>query len=441
MKIKIELILEKNFELDNEGNIKIYLIEECKNNLTEKYFKQIRLNEKNKDLKLIKFDETGDFYYFGETKVNLMNGFGFLCNKNQSEFYLGEFINDVFTNGIWMKNNREVLIGSFYYDYADPIKNNFNGMMLVTRKNENSKGKNYRLNMKNGKFNFENKEFLGTSVNVNEFDEIKVEYSTQYGDIDEIKTKYSLNIFKEKFNEENYFYKIKLENFSKLGELDNYYVSDNTSFYRAFYEDEKEYYFAEAFNQKNLKYRGYFTILSENPNQIFPIFVSGENYLGISHLIDYEKNIKYKGSFHKGLFKRGNCFLNYNNKKLNIFGEFYKYKYNSLKGGFSNGSILENKELLGKYLRIINKEITYGEVLYKNSEYDLGKFKGDIKDNKRHGNGIYEYKSRQGEKLGKYNGEWQNNKRHGKGNLIINIGEGHEMNLNGIWENDILIKS
>ena len=62
-------------------------------------------------------------------------------------------INDVFTNGIWIKNNREVLIGSFFYDYADPIKNNFNGMMLVTRKNENSKGKNYRLNMKDGKFN------------------------------------------------------------------------------------------------------------------------------------------------------------------------------------------------------------------------------------------------------------------------------------------------
>ena len=144
-----------------------------------------------------------------------MNGFGFISNKNQSEFYLGYFEDDAFVKGFWMKNEREILIGEFFYKGKNKIKNEFKGIMINIRECDYySAIRDFKYELKFGYFKFKKNELSGYSIHVNEFNEIEIKKSLFSNEKNNLKN-LIINIFKDNFpNKINTkCYNIKLEIF------------------------------------------------------------------------------------------------------------------------------------------------------------------------------------------------------------------------------------
>ena len=111
-------------------------IEKCQEFFKEKNLNEYREKEKNEKIRILNFNNEEDFFYFGETlsedSPDVMEGFGFISNKKENEFILGNFKEDNFIKGIWIKNNGEVFIGEFIYNDTKDVckKTNFKGVML-----------------------------------------------------------------------------------------------------------------------------------------------------------------------------------------------------------------------------------------------------------------------------------------------------------------------
>jgi hypothetical protein len=130
---------------------------------SQEYFNSKNLNsyrdfEKNNKINFLNFDlnreinEDGNCFYFGETEIKNkseeINGFGFFCDKKESEIYLGNFSDDKFLNGIYIKNQSEIFIGEFYYkDFENKnTKTNFTGVIFDIQKNQENEKNNYNHN-------------------------------------------------------------------------------------------------------------------------------------------------------------------------------------------------------------------------------------------------------------------------------------------------------
>jgi hypothetical protein len=426
--------------LNDNGIIHQDLFEKCQNHLIKENLITIQQKSNKTNIKIIQFDETRDYYYFGETVEEenewIMEGFGFLSNKNKSEYYLGFFEDDCFSNGIWQRNSRELFIGEMFYN-SDNIKVAFSGLIIKSRECTDKFAINhYILDLKFGEFYLDKNFYLGFSIHQSETGEIKVDYKfflKSNNNADSKYINYCLNISRNIMNE--FKYKKIYEIFkTDCKTLVKYFIQDNTSLINVIVKPngEREYYAEYIMDNNNMiLYRGEFKNLSSNYQIIKPNLTDAKS--GI--LIDITNNIRFIGSILDGQIKNGK--MNYTSIENNIRSEY------SLEGNFINneeknkgqlffGSIKKNNFLIAKDLTIIDKGIEYGHLFYE----DKSTYRGYILNNDRNYVGEYIYMDNNENLSYHYYGGWKKGKREGVGKLTIKLNKDEFLEVSGEWMNN-----
>lgn len=292
---------------------------------SQKYFQEKNLNsyrekERNDKIRILHLCQEEDYFYFGETlsknKSYIMNGFGFISNQKDNEFYLGKFSEDNFEKGIWIKNKDEIFIGDFFYKNSKEIyqKTNFEGIIC----NKNEKIVNFLI----GQFDFNNSDFNGISLNLNMEEnnnnlaisdygidkEIRIDFGSFKNNRKNCEEFFSLLIF-EKFklgnnnnNDDNNSeilenFKMSLANFNDDKLTNDYYLMDGNSILRIILEKEKN----ENNNNNSNDFKFYAEIIIDENNK--NIYRGGFlNDFNINNNINNVNNLNN---------------LNYNNNNIN----------------------------------------------------------------------------------------------------------------------------
>lgn len=407
------------------------LIEDSLNkNLTEGNLSNLR--QLNNDIRMLKFDDDKKVSYIGETKKpdedsipTLMDGFGLFKKAGEEdgqneECFLGEFSQDNFKKGIWVKNQENYFIGEF--DYGANIhkheKTSFSGLIININEKENENSLNFLF----GNLNFTNSTFNGISIKYfTDSKEIIIDAGVFEKGKKNSKEFLTIKLFlEEKENNETTIssFKIIFTDYENDELKNSAYIQDEFSLIKMLPEDKK-FYSVISYDNKII-YRGDFTV--KDINEIIPIFD------GIGILIDNENNIKYFGEFRDG--KRegiGNLIINYKNDKD-------KNGQKILTGVFSNDNFTEG-DVVEEGKKIIengefdeNFVLKRGTIYFENNEYYCGEFS----NNKREGNGLYRYENKY-----EYHGQWKDGMREGEGTLFM---EEREKLIKGEWRQNNLIK-
>jgi hypothetical protein len=432
--------LKENINL----NLIFDLIKKSKEFFKEKNLNEYREKEENEKIRILNFYEDENFFYFGETlsdadnEPNIMEGFGFILNEKEDEFYLGNFKNDNFIKGIWMKGKNNIFLGEFLY-------NDLNELYKKT----NFKGLNFNLLEEKslflfGEFDFVNFDFTGISLklfndNNNSNNNLFLESGSYRNNKKNSKDMISLFIYnniKEKNSNENNnnntSFKLKFASYENEKLYNNHYIMDNNSIIKIGSNKDNNNndnnidnnkYFSEFIIDNDILFRGEFKNESLNENEIKPIFY------GQGIFINAKDNIRYKGNFDNGK-KDGPKETLY---VLNSI-ENSNYILNKYEGEFKSDYLIKGNIFENDHKYIENGEFDENLVLKKGSLYyeKSESYTGDFKNLKREGNGVYIYEDKK-----EYNGDWKDNNRHGRGTLFM---EDRNKYILGEWEDNKLKK-
>lgn len=405
-------------------------IENCQKFFNEKNLNEYRDKEKNDNLRVLNFNDEENFFYFGETfsaeKPDLINGFGFISNVTENEFYLGNFEEDNFLRGIWQKNPQEIFIGNFKYLNKEDknLKTNFDGVMFNKTENfskflcgdfdfQNSDFKGFSM-----QFDIEQKENSQDSRNLIIFDD--GEFKNNKRNCPEL-----LTVLISEDKNKSISFKYILANYVDDKITNDYYLLDSSSIIRMNGNNENNNltYYSEVIENNGTLFRGEFK--NENQNEIQPIFQ------GPGIIIDTNENLRYKGNFENGKKSGPNETL----LVLNIPANNGNISIKKFEGEFQNdnfvkGSVMENgnKFIQDAIFEEKDFSIKHGTIFHEKNE----QYTGDFVNNKRHGEGVYRYEDKK-----EYHGQWKEGNRHGSGTLFM---EDRNKRIEGEWENNKLKK-
>ncbi len=412
--------LEKNF---------YELIEDLSNKfLREENLENLR--KYNKEIRLLKFENNTEISYIGETSKGKedilptkMHGFGLYKNQNpENEFFLGNFHNENFNRGIWVKNKQNYFIGEFKFDEINNDRKTFSGTMIhVDDDKENEKSVNFKI----GNLDFLNSTFNGISIKYyHKSKEILFDAGVfkdgKKNSIDFLTIKLFLEENQDKENVVSSF-KIIFTDYESDEIKKFVFIQDEFSVLKMFPKENKFYSIVSYDN--NTIYKGDFIV--KDVNEIIPIF----NGNGI--LIDCDSDVKYSGEFVDG--KRNgkgillmNFVLNKNNsidnRRKSLEGEFCN-------DNFTYGDVIEEgKKIIENGEFDENFFLKRGKIYFEKGEF----YDGDFRNNKRDGRGVYRYENKY-----EYHGQWKNGLRDGEGTLFM---EDREKPICGEWHNNDLIK-
>jgi len=394
------------------------LIKKASEELIEDNLKTLR--EKNKEIRMLKFEET-KISYVGETKKNkdnsfpvVMDGFGLFKDEEKEEFYLGKYLDDNFLSGIWIKEKSLYFIGDFKYENKDKKqeKTGFSGLIV----NFSDEHTCYHLY---GDFSYPNATFNGISL---KSDVKQKEIQLDIGDLKEGKKNskdfYTLRLQFDD-NKKITSFKLFLGDFEEDKLINSAIIEDDFSIIT--YDESKNKFFSVFSTDSGLIYRGDFKI--DDMNEIIPIFE------GHGFLFDLENELFYSGEFKEGkrtgkgnlISIRSSADNSHPANNIIFEGEF-------LNDNLIQGNIIEDEKQLivnGKFDEEMN--LIEGKVYYSGNEFYVGQFK----DNKRNGNGVYRYENKY-----EYHGEWKNGMRDGKGTLFY---EDRDKRIVGEWAENRLV--
>ena len=410
----------KEFKVKLQEKLNFFeVIEKCQEFFKEKNLNEYREKEKNKKIRILNFnnkEDEEDFYYFGETlsedSPDVMEGFGFISNGKENEFILGNFKEDNFIKGIWIKNDDEIFLGEFIYNDTKDVckKTNFKGVML----NKTEKFENFLF----GEFDFIKSDFSGSSLKFKDTKEIRLDSGSFINNEKNCKDMLSLIIYDEP-KEKNSTFKIIIASYEKDKLINDYYLMDDFSIIKI--NEEKNKYFSEIIQNGKIMFRGDFK--NEKKDEINPIFQ------GQGILIDAEDNLRYKGNFENGKKEGldGTLIVVKSDENKNFTLKKFEGEFKN--DNFLKGNIIENEQKFienGEFDE--NFTLKKGTIFHEKSEY----YTGDFNNNKREGNGCYRYEDKK-----EYQGEWKQGNRHGRGTLFM---EDRTKFITGDWEDNRLRK-
>lgn len=382
----------------------------------------LKLRENNKKIQILKF-EASNYVYCGETKnddnslPSIMDGFGFINNEKEKDYYLGDFKDDNFMKGVWYKNDSEYFIGEFeYLDKAEKcLKTNFTGLIINVHED------NF-FDFLFGKIDFKTTEFHGVQISLQEN---KKEIIFNAGNYKEGK-KNSQGFLTLKIGENSN--KKIMSDYINDEIIDNTFIMDELSLIRISKNKENLKYFSEISVDKNILYRGEFTLV-ENPD------ISDKNnselvqmFEGKGILLDFELGLKFEGELKKGLKQgEGRLIFNTTNEKNEKLTRILEGVFDN--DVFTKGKVYENEQLILEHSEFDeNLNLKKGKVNYPNKDF----YDGNFKLNKRNGSGTYRYENQL-----EYHGEWNNGSRDGQGTLFL---ENKDKRITGEWKENKLIK-
>jgi len=449
------------------------MLGKCKQYFKEKNLNEYRETEKNDKIRILNFNEEEDFFYFGETlsadAPDIMDGFGFISNSKENEFFLGNFKEDNFINGFWFKSKTEVFFGEFNYKDTTNTnqKTHFKGLMNNNAGTGKVQKRVSEITHKNfshflfGEVDFINIDFTGLSLKINnsspENNEIRLDSGTFKNNKKNCKNMLSLVILGN-LNEKNTIrrsvcdknnkekpstFKLIFGNYEDDKLIDDYFLMDDFSIIRI--NADNTNFFSEVIEDGEVFYRGEFK--NESKTEIKPIIQ------GQGTLIDAKNNIRYKGNFENGkregpnetlilLIEKPNSISNDKDNANNIDkgkgnenqSENPNFILQKFEGEFKSGNLLKGNITSNDQKVIENGEfnqnfdIIKGTIYHENSEMYIG----DFTNNKREGCGTYRYQDKK-----EYHGIWKQGNRHGIGTLFM---EDRNKFITGEWEENRLRK-